>query len=161
MPLLVLFYFGGDVGARANQTHIAAQNIVKLRHLIQTQFANQPPHARAARIVLDLEQGAVGFVHIFQSGFLRFCILHHRAEFVDAKGLAFFTHALLIENNRSRRFQFDSQRNQGHQRRDDDQSSQGNGKINGALDKQVDPADRGVFGANQGDTGYAGEVYAA
>lgn len=61
-PLVIRFGFFRELGAWADQTHVACQNIQKLRNLIHAEAPDPPAHTGDAWIFLDFEKRARSFV---------------------------------------------------------------------------------------------------
>ena len=87
----------GERRARADEAHVAFQNIDGLRQLVDRRGADDPS---------DLRHAAVAFAAVYA----RACVLrvdHHRAEFVHIKCLVVFAESHLLEDDRSLGLQFD------------------------------------------------------
>src|SRR5262245_49652907 len=84
---------------RADQCHVSLENVEELRKLIDAGLPQKCTYFGHARIVLDLEGGAVLLVLLGELFLASFGILHHRAEFVDRERPAAQAGALLFEDN--------------------------------------------------------------
>ena len=82
----------GDVGPRPNQRHITANDIPKLRKLVETRTPQQSAERRDPRIALT---------RLRRAARIR-CLDEHRAEFPDLKGPSREPIASLTESTRAR-----------------------------------------------------------
>ena len=55
---------------RADEAHLAAQDVEHVRELVEREAAQEPPDARHARVVADLEERALGLVLALELGLL-------------------------------------------------------------------------------------------
>src|SRR5690606_21877003 len=94
--------------ARSDDRHVAAEDVPKLRELVDAGLAHEATNARDARVILRGELGAGG---------LR--IGPHRAELVDAEEFAVLTEAILAIEHGASRVELDREDDQRHQRQDD------------------------------------------
>ena len=102
MAEVIFAHFAGQRRARANNAHVADQNIEKLRQLIQRIFAQEPSQARDARVVRDLEEHVVALVHVHDLGAPGICVQNHGAELDAAEDHSLFPDALRSVENRAR-----------------------------------------------------------
>src|SRR5206468_2480246 len=70
----------GDRRARADEAHVALEDVPELRQLVEARLAEPRTDARHARIAGDLEDRADHLVEVLELGLLRLGILDHRAE---------------------------------------------------------------------------------
>src|SRR5438045_415810 len=92
-------------GPRADEVHLAAQDVPELRYLVHTNLAYHAPDARHARVaVLARPHGAVSFG-----------VRPHRAELVDAKRASVLADALLRVEDGPRRVELNQYRRQQRQ----------------------------------------------
>ncbi len=89
---------------RANQAHIAAEDVIKLRQLINFKFAQNAAEGSNTAVAILREAGTRR----------RFCGKAHAAKFVNGKQLSPAAHALLHKECRSRREQPDQDRHGQH-----------------------------------------------
>src|SRR5690349_5356557 len=66
MPSLVLCHLIGNRWPRPDERHIAAQDIPELRDFVEAPLAQPAANRRYARVVADLEGGAVKFIACVQ-----------------------------------------------------------------------------------------------
>ena len=74
-----------DGGRGPHQTHIALENAIKLRQLIQTELAQYAAKGSDPRIVAHLERSAVHLIEREERFFKRIGIGNHRAKLVAQK----------------------------------------------------------------------------
>ena len=111
--------FARHPGPRADNAHVALEDIEQLRDLVQSPFAQPAPDRRDAIIVLGYSRPIPD----------RFSSDHHRAEFVTTKLLPIPSHTILHEQDRAAIIQLDRQRNQSDERREQKQSAGSDDKI--------------------------------
>jgi hypothetical protein len=100
--LLVFAIVRERVRARADQRHVALDDVDELRQLVDVPFAQGSPETRDARIVAPRLLHHVAVVQ-----------RHHGAELDDAEFLLVEAVAPLAEYRRTRRGQLDRHRNDG------------------------------------------------
>src|SRR5215813_2580631 len=89
--------------ARANDAHIAQQDIDQLRQLIDARAPQPLPDSSNSRVVLDFEDRPTLLVQVLDVLHARFGIDTHRPEFEHAKTPLAQTNALLYEEDGSGR----------------------------------------------------------
>src|SRR5688572_19089978 len=112
---------------RADDRHIAAEDVEELRQFVEIEPSQPASDWRRPRVVLARPDGAGG---VFRAQV-------HRTEFVDVEGLAIEAHALLPVIDRAGRGQF-------HQRRDDGEGNRHHDDGGARQDDVDDPLDPGV-----------------
>ncbi len=95
------------LGARPDDAHIAAQNVPKLRQLVQAPIAQEAAQRRDARIVAHAQPGLL--VELFRAG-------GHRAKFQHAERPAIGADPFLLEKDRAARGELDAERDQQQKR---------------------------------------------
>ena len=88
------------MGPRPHQTHVAFQNVPKLRQFVETVLAKKPAEACNARIISDFEEGAAALVQAAQIVFQLVRTRHHRPKFVAYESAPFFSDAERRVNDR-------------------------------------------------------------
>lgn len=87
IPLLQEFEIKNRQRAGPDKAHLALKNIEELWQFVNTVAAYEPADFGEARVVLDLEQRAVGFIQV-NKAFLDFIsLVEHTPEFVKFKRL--------------------------------------------------------------------------
>src|SRR5262249_9218538 len=99
VPILVLRYLTRQRRARANETHLAAQDIEELRQLIKAQLANHPSDPCHTRVVLDLEERPIGFIQLLEAGQFLLGPYAHRAELKKGEEYPIAPHPRLLEQH--------------------------------------------------------------
>src|SRR3990172_7311928 len=84
----------------SDEAHVAFQDIEKLGKLVYAVSTNEPTDLRPSRIILHLEQRAVGLV-VIEEAFLKLIgVLDHATELVEIENLSpFYRASLLLEEN--------------------------------------------------------------
>ena len=80
MPLLKLVVVADRQRTRADERHLSPEHVQDLRQLVERVAAQHAPDGRHARVVLDLEQRARGFVDGLESGLALGRVCVHRPE---------------------------------------------------------------------------------
>ena len=109
-----MLHFAGQRRTRADNAHIASQNVEELRQLIERILAQEAAEAGDAGIVGDLEEHAVALVHVHDFGATLLCIQHHSAELDAAEDHALFADAIRGVEDRAGRIELDGD-GDGHQ----------------------------------------------
>src|SRR5262249_10283265 len=103
MVRLIIRELRGYARARADQAHIAAEDVPELRQFVERCLPEDPADASDAWVALDLEQLRIAiFVQMLQFCLARLGVGHHRAELQDSELAAADAHPLLSEQDRSR-----------------------------------------------------------
>ena len=118
---------------RADQCHVASENVPKLWQLIDAGLAKDVADARDARVVRQLERRAVLLAELAKRGLLLFGIHHHRSKFVNRERLATQASALLREDDRPFRAKLDQQCGGDDERRSQNHSARRTGDIDHSL----------------------------
>src|SRR4051794_20757704 len=90
-------YFIDGKRPRTDQTHFAKQNVIKLRELVQAEFAKPFSDGSDTRIVSDFKDGTAHLIHGSQLVLELFGIRDHGAKFVNIERVAVQPGALLAE----------------------------------------------------------------
>jgi hypothetical protein len=107
-----------DQGPRADEAHLAAQDVDQLRQLVDRGPAQKAADARDPRVLADLEHDAVvGLVELGELGLARLRVGEHRTELEDRELVAVAAHASLTEEHRAARVELDRDRDGDQQRR--------------------------------------------
>src|SRR5947207_6089289 len=117
---------------RTDEAHLASENIEELRQLVERPGANETADARAARIVF-LRPHRAGRVLSADA---------HRTKLEDLERFSIEAHPHLSIENRSAIFDPDEQRDQQHQRREDDRRGDADDEIERALDETAPALER-------------------
>src|SRR5882672_3399343 len=121
--------------ARPYQTHLAPQDVEKLRGLIDAKLADDPPDSRHARVVLAGPDRAVSFG-----------VGSHRAELEDPEPTPMQPDALLRIDDRPRRFDPDGDRRQDHERSRERYPDQGGGDVEHPSQTAIAPSGSNLRG---------------
>ncbi len=123
-PFIVL---PGQQGPGTDQCHLSLQNVDQLRQFIQAVFAEEFSHLRNPRVGV-----------VFGGKAIWIGVRPHRSKFVEGKNFAVFSHAVLAKDGRPGRRPADGQRDQGHQRRKDDQGRACGQDVDHSFQRQID-----------------------
>lgn len=132
---------GCDDGARADEAHVAADDVPKLRQFVEAGLAEEGAELRDARVVLELEVllpllaglGVLG--EVFLQGFL--CIRDHGLELVAREESAILADALVGEDDMAFVVDGDNQEQGQQDGRYQDAAECGEDDIEAALDEAV------------------------
>ena len=105
MPCTVLLHILERVWTRADQAHVAFEDVPELRQLVQAVFAKKAAERCDARVIGNFEERASSLVQMTQFSSKAICSLDHRAEFVASKGNAVFPDSKGCVNGRAARLQ--------------------------------------------------------
>lgn len=136
--------FGGNDGTRADEAHIAADDVPELRQLVEAGLAQEGAELRDARIVLELEvlfpllAGRGVLLEVFLEGFL--CVRDHRLELIAREEFASLAHTLMGKDDMPLVVDRDKQDKCQQDRRDQDTAENRADQIEAALDEAVPPA---------------------
>src|SRR6266508_3079321 len=120
-----LLYELRALGTGPDDAHVAEEDVEELRELVEGPRPNPPPYPRSPRIIA---LGPFGAGVILRAD-------PHRAEFHDLEWLAIETHAHLPIENRSAVFDPDCQRDEEHDRREENERGRRHREIEAALDE--------------------------
>ena len=95
----VLPHFVGSGRSGPDQAHLAAEDVIKLRQLVDVGVAEPCPEVRHARITRHLEHRATHLVVSAQRVELALGVGHHRSNLVQLEGPAIEPDTLLREEN--------------------------------------------------------------
>lgn len=145
----VAFDFLGDDRARADEAHVAADDVPELRQFVKTGLPEEGPKLRDARVMFEFEvflplfAGRGIFLEVFLEGFLG--IRDHRLELVAREQHAVLADALMCEDYMS--LVVDGHDNgQGNEnRRDQDAAEDRADEVEAAFDEAVPAAREIVF----------------
>ncbi len=84
LPGLVLRHFVGNGRARANQRHVAFQNVPQLRPFINGEFAKEVAHSVSRGVIGDFEGGRFT-VQMAEGGLQFFRVVAHGSEFIESE----------------------------------------------------------------------------
>lgn len=113
----------GTLRARADEGHLAGEDVEELRELVDRGFPNEAADAGDARVAWD------GPALLF----VCFGLLHHGAELIHHERLVMKADALLLEDDRARRGELDEGRDNEHDRAEEDDADEGTADVDGAL----------------------------
>lgn len=133
--------FFGDNWARADEAHVAADDVPELRQLVEAGLAQEGAELRDARVVLELKVrfpllaglGVLG--KVFLQGFL--CVWDHGLELIARKEPAIFADALVGEDDMALVVDGDDEEEGQQDGRYQDAAEYGEEDIEAALDKAV------------------------
>ena len=161
--LVVLGDLGGQRRARADAGELACEAVEELRELVDRVLADELPDARDARVVLDLEERAVGLVQVGELRQALVGVLVHGAELVHVEGADLpvatdAADALLGVQGVARALETDgdAQDDRGDQEQGD--SGEREGDVEGALDEAVGEAAVGALGDGDGPLGLGDQL---
>src|SRR5882724_6266223 len=106
----VLINFVFDGRSRPHQAHIAFQHIPKLRQFVEAVLTQDATNARDARVVRNLEERSLPFIHCPQTGPELICIIHHGAELVEGETSPLLTDPVRAVQSRTAGVQIDGNR---------------------------------------------------
>ena len=121
-----LFYKHALLGARADEAHVAAQNVPKLGQLVQTRFTDKFAHA-----------GDAGIANLGKLRAVCFGVFCHAAKFVDGKFAPALPDAVLGEQRAASAFQHHRQRGEAHQRQGKRQADDDERDVHDAFDEHI------------------------
>ena len=136
---------------RPDQAHLAAHHVEELGHFVEAPLAQHSAHARDARVALDLEHGSRILVQLGQVVAQLLGLGVHGAQLEDAERHAAAPHALLPEEHRPARVEFDGERKQADQRQGDGREHAAHQQVEDALDDGVEARHLDVGHVEQGD----------
>src|SRR5437588_476904 len=136
LPALVLLDFMGQRWAWPDQRHVSAQDVPKLRQLVQAEHSHRAAYGCTPRIVAHLEYGTVNFIQSFQmwKHFVR--IVNHGAEFEQGEFASAEPAPRLPVEDPAWRGQFDKHSQDEKQGRKQGQGNCGDHKIDDSFEKQ-------------------------
>src|SRR6185312_5309730 len=123
--------------ARADDAHLAAQDVEELRELVEREPPQELAHARHARVVLRLEEGALRVVEALHVGDALLGVGDHGAELEGVEDLALVAVALLREQDRPRRVELDQHADHEPERRGDGEQDRREHRVERALGQEV------------------------
>src|ERR1051326_898246 len=109
-------------GTGADKRHFSAQNVPKLRDLINADLPDDPSDSRHPLVALAGPDRSV-----------LFCVNSHRAKLCQHKRLSVFTNALLLIKDRPTRFQLDENRGNYHDGKRQNRADQSCGSMRGTA----------------------------
>lgn len=137
----VAFDFLGDDRARADEAHVAADDVPELRQFVKAGLPEEGPELCDARVVFELEvflplfAGLGIFLEVFFEGFLR--VRDHRLELVAREQHAVFADALVGENDMPLIVDGHDNRQGNENRRDQDAAKNRADEVKSAFDEAV------------------------
>lgn len=133
--------FFGDDRARADEAHVAADDVPELRQLVKAGLPQKGPELCDARVVFELEvffpllAGLGIFLEVLFEGFLR--VRDHRLELVAREQHAVFADALVGENDMPLIVDGHDNRQGNENRRDQDAAKNRADEVKSAFDEAV------------------------
>ena len=124
--------------ARADDAHVAAQDVDELRQLVEAEAAQQPPHPGDARIGPQLEHRLVQLLEQHQSASACSASATIVRSLYMRKGTPRLPGAQLGEEHRAPAVELDRQRDEREQRGEDDQGARRDDHVEDALDQHVE-----------------------
>src|SRR5436305_9427792 len=130
--------------ARADEAHVAAKDVEKLRQLVQARAAEPATGARHARVVVEFVDGPPTVAHVrvgtafdvaplVLSVFAVVRARAHRSELEEEEYATVHPDALLPVEHGAARVQLDEERHQNPQRREEDERDRRDEDVRGAL----------------------------
>ena len=113
----------GALRARADEGHLAGEDVKELRELVDGGFSDEASDVGDARVARD------GPALLF----VCFGLLHHGAELIHHERLVMEADALLLKDDRARRGELDEDRDDEHDRAEEDDADEGADDVDGAL----------------------------
>lgn len=138
MPGTVLFHVFERVGTRADEAHVAFEDVPQLRQLVQTVFAKKSAYRRDARIVGHLEKRALPLIEMEKRVAQPLCARHHCPKLVTGKEHASFPNAQRGINRWALRLESHRQSDHKHQRPEQENSDRSEQKIQNPFGKSVE-----------------------
>lgn len=145
----VAFDFLGDNRARADETHVAADDVPELRQFVKTGFPEEGPELCDARVVFELEvflplfAGRGIFLEVFFKGFLG--VRDHRLELVAREQHAVFADTLVRKDDMPLVVDGHDDHEGDENRRDQDAAENRADEVEAAFDEAVPAAREVVF----------------
>ena len=130
---------------RADEAHVAAQDVQELRQLVEAELARITPPTRVTRGSLRiLKTGPRRLVELLERRLALLGVGHHRAELEEAEAPAAESDALLHEEHRAARVELDDEGEQQADRRRQHQGDGGDGRRRSRASPRAaaNPADR-------------------
>ena len=124
--------------ARADERHVALEDVHELRELVERVAAQEPPDRRHPRVTLDLEQRAARLVERLEVRLALVGVRVHRAELQARERLAADARAVGAIDHRAARGEAHEQRAHREQRREEQQQQQRDDDVERALDEVVE-----------------------
>src|SRR5918995_4314180 len=119
---------------RPDQAHLPQQHVYELGQLVYAPTPDELADPRDARVVLHLEDGAVGLVLGLQLRLAPLGVLVHRAELVAEEDLPIGPDALLLEEDRPRGGELYQDGDRQEERREDEEPEGGTRDVEKALE---------------------------
>lgn len=113
----------GALRARPDEGHLAGEDVEELRELVDGGFPDEAADTGDARVAWD------GPALLF----VGFGLLHHGAELIHHERLVMKADTLLLEDDRARRGELDEDRDDEHDRTEEDDADEGTADVDGAL----------------------------
>lgn len=113
----------GTLRSRADEGHLAGEDVEELWELVDGGFPDEAADAGDARVARD------GPALLF----VGFGLLHHGAELVHHERPVMKADALLLKDDRARRGELDEDRDDEHDRAEEDDADEGTADVDGAL----------------------------
>jgi hypothetical protein len=128
--------------ARAHERHLAAQHVQHLRDLVEGEAAEQPSDPCHARVVTQLEEGAVGLVRLLQLRLPLGGVGVHRPELQHRELSLAEPDAAVAVQDRPARVELDRGRDQQPQRQAEQQHERARDEVERALRSPVHADER-------------------
>ena len=137
MPRLEQLVVADGQRAGPDEAHLSAEHVQQLRELVDREAAEERPDACDARIVLDLEERALGLVLLLELGLQRLRVRAHRAELEHVELPLVEADAAVAVEHRPGRLELDRDRDQEPEGQPDDQDQCAHDQVEPALDDPV------------------------
>src|SRR5262245_2178686 len=147
VPGLIAFDLIRNGRARADQRHLAFEDVEDLGQLVEAQAAQERAHAREpvavdefvtrvfpgaeARVALTFDHPR----HVIAVRVVYFDVVEHRAELVDLEDVAVHPDGLLPVERRASRFQLDGDRDEQPERRGEEQDKRADYQVDAAFEE--------------------------
>jgi hypothetical protein len=155
LPPLILFHLLRNGGARADEGHVAAEDVPELGPFIDGEFAEPAAEGGEPGVVADLED-ELALVLVFEGGFAFLRIGDHGAELEEDEAAAVEAAADLAEENGARGGEADEEGDDGHDGGNEEERGSGESDIDGAFDEEPDFV---VGRAGEGEHGCRAEAF--
>jgi hypothetical protein len=155
MDPFVAIDLGDERGARADEAHVAEEDVDQLGKLVNAGAAEEAADAGDAGIVLHLEDGAAHFIKGLEGGFFLLGVNDHGAEFEEAEAAAIHADAFLDEKDGAAALEPDGGGHGEEERAEQEEENGAGGDVEEALEEQL--AEHAL--AEEGDDGAAFEHF--
>src|SRR5262245_16448719 len=123
---------------RADQAHLASEDIPQLRQFINTAFSQPPADARDTRVIGNFKpRTVIPFILLAQLGFQCMGIADHRTEFIEGEAPLTLTNAVQSDKDRSGRINLNEPSQQRPGKSQDDEADTRAHNVNGSFDNSA------------------------